>query len=193
VLEPTTDTERYFRAELAEVLDDEAIETCAYLVPFTNHRHFRLGQLAVGVRWRAAFVAITATRLIFVETRIPGGAPLLENHGIKAHDRRAIAGAGIIAEHVAGAGAGLLVLQLTSGAQLVYLVDRDLRHVSTQRDFFDRVTAWWPRTPAIDDADGLPQVARAIVRVPHDRRAKRLAILAGVGAGIAAILYKLLM
>jgi hypothetical protein len=160
MFEPSTPTELYFWGEVLSYLGDESIETCAYLVPRVGRK------VEPTYPNRAAFVAITATRVIFIETRVGVRAPLLENRGGRVIERGAIVGAGIIRGK-------LLAIEDSSAGILVYQVKRDPRWVTTQSEFFDLVTRWWPRTPAIDAAErgplpGRPTVPQAVARVKRD-------------------------
>jgi hypothetical protein len=138
---PTTETEHYFFGELDKVLaPDEHVLTCAYLRGSVESGFWAWSIFFSAAHGRSAFVAITERRVIFVWTRIGVRAPLHENKGVEAIERSAIACIEV--------GELKMALGRTDGRVHRFDVIRDVRYVSSQIDFLDRVQMWWPGFPA---------------------------------------------
>ncbi|MCE9577320.1 MAG: hypothetical protein K8W52_29495 [Deltaproteobacteria bacterium] len=168
----TTDTERYFFAQLAPGLHvDERILACAYLRPVLAGGGF--ADVAVG---RSAFFALTDERLHMIETRIGVFAPLLENCGVVSVARASITGAALSARE------DELWLE-RDGVARGYRVDRSTTHVASQAEFFDRVLAAWPRSPSLEAALTPPPFVLRAAHVATGVVLTGLSVIARFAAG----------
>lgn len=157
-MDPKTDTDRYVIEQVAPLLQPgERIAVCAYLVPPIEGG--RIGIFIDAATKLAAFAAVTEARLILVETRIGAFGPLHENRGVRSIPR----------ERIKGVFAGeRLLIELIDGGMLEYQDNRTARHVSTQREFFERLESLYGRSP------------RAIARAQHERLWRAIGLFAGL-------------
>ena len=135
-MDPRTDTDRFIVEQVQPLLrPQERILVCAYLVP--PIRGGRIGIFISAATSMAALAAITTERLVVIQTRIGAFKPLHENHGVVSLERSDIKGA-----HVGST----LILELSNGRMLEYQDNRSTSHVSTQREFFDRLESTFGRS-----------------------------------------------
>lgn len=157
-MDPRTDTDRYVIEQVTPLLQPgERIAVCAYLVPPIEGG--KVGVFIDAATKMAAFAAVTDRRLILVETRIGAFGPLHENHGVRSIPREQIKGV--------FAGARLLI-ELSDGVMLEYQDNRAASHVSTQREFFERVESTYGRSH------------RAMARSQNDRLWRAVGLVVGL-------------
>jgi len=135
-MEPGTDTDRYVNEQVRPLLQPgERVAVCAYLVPPIGGG--RIGVFIDAATKMAAFAAVTDRRLILIETRIGAFGPLLENHRVRSIPREQIKGAFIGKK---------LIVELSDGSLIEYQDNRSAKHVSTQREFFERLESTYGRS-----------------------------------------------
>ena len=133
-----TETDQFILQQVqAAIGPHESVSVCAYLVPPIEG-----GKVAVFVNAAtkmAAFAAITSNGLVLIQTRIGAFKPLLENHGVVKLRRSEIKGTYLGAK---------LTIELADARMLEYQDNRGSGHVSTQREFFERLEATFGRSEA---------------------------------------------
>jgi hypothetical protein len=168
-MDPKTKTDRYILDQVTPSLGpQERVILCAYLVaPIEGGK---VGVFISAATSMAAFAVLTDQRLLLIQTRIGAFEPLLENHGLIGLQRSGIQGA------YAGR---KLILELSDGRMLEYQDNRSSKHVSTQREFFERAESTFGRSRAAASRAGSQQAWSVIGTV------------VGVALAVAYVLYRI--
>ncbi len=170
-MEALTETDRFILEQTRGSLEEgERVLVCAYLT--APIKSGGVGAFVEAASAEAAFAALTDRALLLVRTRIGAVRPLLENHGVTRVNQREILGVHLDTT---------VVFELADGRMLEYRSTPSDAHVSTQREFFERLRGTFGRSE------------RAEAEVTRRQRLRWVATGIGLALAAAYVAYRLVI
>jgi len=169
-VDPRTETDRFILEQTHGVLvGGERVMVCAYLT--APIKSGGVGAFVEAAKAEAAFAALTDRALLLVRTRVGAVRPLLENHGVTRLDHGEILGVHL---------GTTVVFELADGRMLEFRNDPSDEHVSTQREFFERLHGTFGTSK------------RAAAKATRERELHWVATGIGLALAAAYVAYRLM-